>query len=127
MSVPDRRSNLDAGYKNKFHVNEMYIEHLLEYLKKYFNDVQIAFQVQRPASKVRTIIGKILSLTIPKLKPMLVKQFNKIRNDDDFTGTNFIDFFDKNAILLDKYRIVSSEYVDFKKDRICYVVIAKNI
>ena len=53
LSVPDRRSNLDAGYKNKFHVNEMYIEHLLKYLKKYFNDVQIAFQVQRPASKVR--------------------------------------------------------------------------
>jgi len=124
LSVPDKRSNIDAGYKNEFHPNEMYIEDLFCYLERYFSEFKIYVQKQRKISKFRRVIGKKLSKYTPRIKNYILRRRNQFTKTNNFTGHNFSEFFLSKQSLLNDFKVLQLNEVDYQKDRICYVIVA---
>lgn len=124
LSVPDKRSNIDSGYKNEFHLNEMYLEVLIHHLSNNFKSFSIKVQKQRKISKARRVVGKALSSIAPIYKSKLLKFTRKVRKTQNFTGKNFHEFIEKKADLLNSFSINELNSVNYDSDRICYVVVA---
>ena len=124
LSVPDKRSNIDAGYKNEFHPNEMYIEDLIFYLERYFSEFKIYVQKQRKISELRRVVGKMLSKYTPRIKNYILRGRNQLTKTHNFTGHNFSEFFSSKQSLLNDFKVLQLDEVDYQKDRICYVVVA---
>ena len=78
LSVPDKRSNIDAGYQNSYHLNEMYLENLIELVASSFRGYKLYIQKQRKISKLRRIVGKLLSKYLPGIKSKILTSARKV-------------------------------------------------
>ena len=124
MSVPDRRSNIESGFKNKYHLNEMYLEELLAHLRN-FRDVEVYIQFQPKISKVRRVVGSLLSTFTPYTKDLLVRSMNRFSKIDNFTGKNFSDWFLKSQSLTSQMQVLPLPKKIPQRSRLCYVIVAK--
>lgn len=124
LSVPDKRSNIDAGYLNEYHLNEMYLEHLIAYLDRYFSHFQVYVQRQRKINKFRRVIGRSMSNWMPNIKFRLLKLVRRVAQNQFFDGFNFDQFLSHRSKLNERFDIESLLGVDYRNDRICYVVVA---
>lgn len=124
LSVPDKRSNIDAGYLNEYHLNEMYLEHLIAYLGRYFSDFQVYVQRQRKISKFRRVIGRFMSNWMPDFKFHLLKTVRRVAQNQFFDGFNFDEFLAHRSTLNERFDIETLFDLDYQNDRICYVVVA---
>lgn len=127
ISVPDAKTNRDAGIINPFHFNELLFEEFSGLLNKYFNFVTFYCQELPKPSKYRAIATFLLKPFSKQFKTFIKSFLNKKITKSTFNGLNFIEFKDQNSLLVDKVKPKHiSEYKPNNSNRYVFIAVCNN-
>lgn len=132
-SVPDKKTNLDSGVENPFHMNELYLDDFKNFMLSNFNEVNFFIQyiddvsIEAPQpSRIKSVLKKIA----PEKIIDIYRNLKGTNSKNVFNGTNFDEFYETKPELINNYKVGpldSYKYPSSVKTRKIYLAYGQNI